>query len=249
MKLRSRTTFAVAAASVAIAAGAGGAFAAGGGGGGPAPETAVAYGGPGIAISVRGPGPGGPPAAIASYLGLTEDELRAQLESGKTLAQIASARGKSVSGLEDVIYADMKTHLDQAVADGKLTAAQEQAMLAELRSHIDDMVNDSGPQVTVKGAGGAPFGDAAATYLGLTPDELRAQIDSGKTLARVAADQGKSVDGLKAAIIAGAKTELDRAVAAGKITAAQEQKMLDDLKSHIDDLVNGAGFVRKTVTA
>jgi hypothetical protein len=226
----------------------------------PTPGTTANVGGPELAIGFDGPGPDkpglsvgieikGPPAAIASYLGLTEDELRAQLESGKTLAQIASARGKSVSGLEDVIYADMKTHLDHAVADGKLTAAQEQEMLAELRSHIDDMVNDSGPQVTVKGAGGAPFGDAAATYLGLTPDELRAQIDSGKTLARVAADEGKSVDGLKAAIIAGAKTELDRAVAAGKITAAQEQKMLDDLKSHIDDLVNGAGFVRKTVTA
>jgi hypothetical protein len=261
MKLRSRTTLAVTAAALAIGAGAGGALAAaGGGGGGTDPGTTANVGGPELAIGFDGPGPDkpglsvgieikGPPAAIAAYLGLTEDELRAQLESGKTLAQIASAQGKSVSGLEDVIYADMKTHLDQAVADGKLTAAQEQAMLADLRSHIDDMVNDSGPQVTVKGVGGGPFGDAAATYLGLTPDELRAQIDSGKTLAQVAADQGKSVDGLKAAIIAGAKTELDRAVAAGKITAAQEQKMLDDLKSHIDDLVNGAGFVRKTVTA
>jgi hypothetical protein len=248
MQLRSRTTLAVTGAAVALAAGAGGAFAAAGGGGG-GPETGTDLGRPAVAIGFDGAGPGGPPAAIASYLGLTEDELRAQLESGKTLAQIASAQGKSVSGLEDVIYADAKTHLDQAVANGKITADEEQTMLAELKSHLDEIVNNAGPHVTVKGVGGGPFGEAAAAYLGLTPAELRAQLEGGKTLAQVAADQGKSVEGLKAAILAGAKTELDAAVVAGKITAAQEQKMLDELESHIDDLVNGAGLVRKTVTA
>jgi hypothetical protein len=248
MKLRSRTTFAVTGAAVALAAGAGGALAAGGLGGG-GPETGTTIGGPGLAIGVNGDGPGGPSAAIASYLGLTKDELRTQLESGKTLAQIASAQGKSVSGLEDVIYADAKTHLDQAVANRKLTADQEQTMLTELKSHLDDIVNGTGPHMTVKGVGGGPFGGAAAAYLGLTPAELRAQLESGKTLAQVAADRGKSVQGLKAAILAGAKTDLDAAVAAGKITAALEQQMLADLESHIDDLVNDAGLVRHTVAA
>ncbi len=234
MKLRSRTTIAVTAAALAVAAGTGGAFAAAGSGG------AAKDGSPGIRIDV---GPGGGPAAVAAYLGLTESELRAQLEAGKSLAEIASAQGKSVAGLEDVIVADAKTHLDEAIANGKLTAAEGETMLADLRSHVDEIVNATGgphgPGVRI--AVGPGFGDATATYLGLTPAELRAQVEGGKTLAQVAAAQGKSVDGLKAAILAGAKQELDQAVAAGKLTAAQEQKVLDDLKSHIDDIVNNAG--------
>ena len=226
---------------------AGGALAAGSGGGEAA--TTNDAGGPGLVISLDESGTAGPPAAIAGYLGLTEDELRTQLESGKTLAQIASAQGKSVSGLEDVIYTDAKTHLDQAAANGKLTADQEQTMLAELKSHLDDIVNSTGPKIAVKGVGGGPFGEAAAAYLGLTPAELRAEIESGKTLAQVAADQGKSVDGLESAILAGAKTRLDDAVAAGKISAAQEQEILDQLASHIGDLVNGAGLIHRTVAA
>ena len=226
MRMRSRTTLAAAGAVVALAAGGGGAFAAGGFGRGP------------------GPGGGGPPGAtaIASYLGLTEAELRTQLESGKTLAQIVSAQGKSVSGLEDVMYADAKTHLDQAVADGKLTAAQEQTMLADLKSHLDDIVNRTGPPggVGIR-VGGPGFGGAAATYLGLTRAELRTQIENGKTLAQIAVAQGKTVAGLKAAILAEAKSHLDRAVAAGKLTAAQEQTMLADLQSHLDDIVNRTG--------
>ena len=91
-------------------------------------------------------GPGGPgAAAIATYLGLTAAELRTQLEAGKTLADLAKAQGKGVSGLKDAIVADAKTHLDADVAAGKLTAAQEATMLADLKSHVDDMVNRTGP--------------------------------------------------------------------------------------------------------
>jgi hypothetical protein len=234
MKLRSRTTIAVTGATLAIAAGAGGALAAGVGGG-TGPDGGPA-GGVGI---VAGPGEG--PAAVADYLGLTGSELRTQLEAGKSLAQIASAQGKSVAGLEDVMFADAKTHLDEAVANGKLTAAQEETMLADLKSHLDDIVNATGKGAGVRIAIGPPFGTAAATYLGLTTGELRAQLENGKTLSQIAAAQDKSVDGLKAAILAGAKERLDQAVAAGKLTAAQEQTMLDKLQEHLDEIVNGTG--------
>jgi polyhydroxyalkanoate synthesis regulator phasin len=182
----------------------------------------------------------GAPAAVASYLGLSESELRAQLETGKTLAQIAAAQGKSLTGLKDVIYADAKSHLDEAVAAGKLTAAQEQTMLAELKSHLDDIVNNTGSPHG-KGAGVRIFGTAVASYLSLSESELRTQVESGKSLAQIATAQGKSIDGLKAAIVAEAKTHLDEAVAAGKITAAQAKAMLDKLTSHIDDLVDRSG--------
>ena len=223
MKLRSRTTVALTGAALALAATGGG--------------TALAAG------SGGGPRPGGAPGAeaIASYLGLTAAELRTQLQNGKTLAQIAAAQGKTVAGLETVIVADAKTHLDEAVAAGRLTAAQEQTMLTGLKAHLDDIVNRSGPPPGGPGHGGPHLGAAAAAYLGLTEDALRTQLQSGKTLAQVATAQGKTVAGLKAAILAGAKTQLDKAVADGRITADQAKTMLAELSSHLDDLVNRTG--------
>src|SRR5262249_54860253 len=109
-----RAIMASAGAAAALAAGAGGAYAAGefdgsqgpGGTGGPAAAVQVDFGGPpgpdrDVHVGVAFFGP-----AVASYLGLSESELRMQLEAGKTLAQIATAQGKSVSGLEDAIYAE-----------------------------------------------------------------------------------------------------------------------------------------------
>jgi hypothetical protein len=136
MSKRTKVAVALAGATLGLGAGA---------------SSALAQGGP--------PGRGGPPpgsAAVAQYLGLTQAQLRMQLQSGKTLAQIATAQGKSVSGLEDVIYNDAKTHLDAAVTAGKLTAAQEQTRLADLKAHLDDIVNHSGPPPGAPGRGGPP---------------------------------------------------------------------------------------------
>jgi hypothetical protein len=192
------------------------------------------------------PGPGPGSKAIADYLGLTAAELRTQLKAGQTLAQIATAQGKTVSGLKDAIVADAKTHLDAAVAAGKLTAARAATMLADLTAHVDDIVNRTGPPGRGPGGPGGPghgpFAGAAITsYLGITAAELRTQVKAGKTLAQVATAQGKTVSGLEDAIVAGAKTRLDAEVAAGKLTAAQAATMLANLTAHVDDMVNRTG--------
>jgi len=215
MKGRSKKALAAAGVTLAVAAGAGGALAAGGNG-------------------RHGGRPG--PAAIAAYLGLTPAQLREQLRSGKTLAQIAVARGKTVSGLEAAIYADVQTHLDRAVANGRLSAAQEQALLTRLKARLDDIVNHAAPAL------GRPvrprLGGAVATYLGVTPAQLRTELRAGKSLAQIATGHGKTVAGLKSAILDAVKTRLDKAVARGRLTAAQEKTILDRLSAHLDQLVN-----------
>jgi hypothetical protein len=79
-------------------------------------------------------------AAAATYLGLTEAKLRAELEAGKTLAEIAKAQGESVAGLKAALKAAAKTTLDAAVKDGRITQAQANEMLSRLDEHLDDMI-------------------------------------------------------------------------------------------------------------
>ena len=102
-----------------------------------------------------GPGPGGFEHhemlggldAAAAYLGLSEDELRAQLESGKSLAEVAKARAKSVEGLVDALVADAKKHVDEEVAEGQLTQSQAEQMLSRLEDGIRAMVNGERPHI------------------------------------------------------------------------------------------------------
>ena len=102
----------------------------------------------GLGLGHRG-GPGGPGMhrgghldAAAAYLGVSEDALRAQLEDGKTLADVAkAAKGKSVDGLVAALVADEKEKVDAAVKAGHLTQAQADAILADAKARTTDLVN------------------------------------------------------------------------------------------------------------
>ena len=89
--------------------------------------------------------PGKSLAGAATYLGLTETALRTELESDKTLAQIAQAQGKSVDGLKAKLKAEAKTKLDAAVKEGRLTQAQADELLGRLDVHLDAIVNGTAP--------------------------------------------------------------------------------------------------------
>ena len=98
-------------------------------------------------------------AAAADYLGLSLTDLRAELQGGQSLADIAAAQGKSVSGLEDAMIAAMKTHLD---ANTTLTAEQKAAALAAMKSHLDVMVTATHSP----GAGIGPLGAGMGSMMG-----------------------------------------------------------------------------------
>ena len=91
--------------------------------------------------------------AAADYLGLSLTDLRAQLQSGTSLADVAAAQGKSLSGLEDAMVAAMTSHLD---ANTTLTAQEKAAALTLMRSNLDAMVtanHSSGSGIGLMGAG------------------------------------------------------------------------------------------------
>ena len=199
--------------------------------------------GAGLAAATHG-GPGGKPyggdlaAAAASFLDLSPAALKAQLVAGKTLAQVAADRNKSVADLVAALKAAEVKELDAAVAAGRLTAAQEATIVAGLTQRLTDLVNRTKPA----DRGGPRHGDVfgvVASFLGLTPAALKTQLVAGKTLAQVAADRNKPVADLVAALKAAEVKELDAAVAAGRITAAQEATIVATLTQRITDLVNG----------
>ncbi len=67
-----------------------------------------------------------------------------ELSARKSLAQITTARGKSVAGLKDAITAATRSRLDKLVAAKVITNAQEQQLLARLSSGLDREINRTG---------------------------------------------------------------------------------------------------------
>jgi uncharacterized protein YidB (DUF937 family) len=111
-----------------------------------------------------GRGPGGPFGAdVATFLGISQSDLRTALQNGQTLAQVAQAHGKSAADLTTFLTNQLKTRLDQAVAAGRITSQQETTQLAQASSRISQMINSTGPKW------GPPPGSPAAATPTATP--------------------------------------------------------------------------------
>lgn len=178
-------------------------------------------------------------AAAAAVAGggaaIAADRFGSSSDSQAVVNDAAKQLGVTPSALTSALKKALENRIDAAVAAGQLTKAQGD----ELKQRIE-----SGQLPLFFGPRGGPhehFGelDAAASYLGLTEAGLRAQLESGKSLAQVAKDRGKSVDGLIQALVDSATKRLDADVAAGRLTKAQEQQILSGLKQRITDFVNG----------
>jgi len=166
------------------------------------------------------------------------------------LARVAGHLGISTQKLEDATKA---AAIDQVNADlkaGKISQAQADAMKARIQKGEVPLFF-GGPHRFGPG-GPHRFGDfgherfgahdhlsSAAGYLGLTVPQLFQKLANGQSLADVAKAQHKSVDGLKTAILDGAKKNLDQAVKNGFLTEAQATEAQKMLESRIDDIVNG----------
>ena len=175
---------------------------------------------------------GGGAAIAASKFGSPSEESQAVVNDA------AKQLGIQPSALSDALKKAFENRVDAAVTAGEITQAQGDAIKSRIESGEFPLFFGGHPD----GFGHhGHFGglDAAATYLGVTAADVRTQLEAGKTLAQIAQDKGKSVDGLIQAMVDDAKTHLDAAVTAGRLTQAQEDSILTDLKQHITDLVNG----------
>ena len=156
--------------------------------------------------------------AAADVLGMTADELRTELESGKTIADVAGEKG-----------VDLQTVIDAVVAAGEDEHVERVTAFVngELREHRG---HHRGFHIGL---------ETAATALGMTTDELREALSAdGATLASVAEAQGVDVQVVIDALVAEAQEHLDQAVADGRITQAEADEKAADLEARITEMVN-----------
>jgi DNA-binding CsgD family transcriptional regulator len=117
-------------------------------------------------LPARGPhgkgGKGGPSrfmtATLATTLKLTQEELKTQLHSGKSLADVAKTQNVDIADVKTALTSDFSAHLAEEVTSGEHTQAEADAKIAKFKTNLDTMVNRVGPAGGMKGEGRGPGG-------------------------------------------------------------------------------------------
>lgn len=162
-------------------------------------------------------------------------------ESQAVVNDAARQLGVQPSELTAALRKALANRVDEAVRDGRLTKAEGDALKARINS--GQLPLFGGPHRGFGKFGRGPHFhlhslEAAASYLGLTRAQLRTQLNGGKTLAQVARNRDKSVDGLIDALVDAQNEKLDQAVEDGRLTQAQVNEIKQGQRQRIADFVN-----------
>lgn len=239
--MRKQKTVAAVAMTAALAGGAligstlGNPLASGAQDGAATTTTAPAAGSTDTGKTDRGPGGrfgGGVDLEVAAEtLGVTTDELRTQLEAGKSLANVAEAEGVDKQKLIDALVAAGEARLDEAKA-----ALPDRIAEAVDATHTPG--EHGGPGGRGPGGRGGASLETAAKALGISEDDLKAELQDGKTIAEVAKEKGVDKQTVIDALVAEAETRSAEAVKTGKITQAEADEHLEDATERITTMVD-----------
>lgn len=96
--------------------------------------------------------------ALAEQLGLKPEDLTAQVQSGKTLVQIAQEKGVSTQDLAATMETSMKAGVAKAVKDGQLTQAKADQILQHMAGQYEWMLTNMGTGMMGTGMMGSESG-------------------------------------------------------------------------------------------
>lgn len=180
-----------------------------------------------------GPSPGGAPGwrgrggfagmkEVVELLDTTVSEILGALRDGKTIAELAADKGVDVKDLMDAIVSNGGERNADLVERGLLTPDQADARNARPRQRAESIVTLPLPY----GLQGEALG-VAAEALGISIDDLIAEIEAGKTVAEVAEAEGVDPEDIVDALVAARKESHEELISLDLMTETQAALALD----------------------
>jgi len=181
------------------------------------------------AASTSTPSPGAPTASTGHQSG------KASAVCNDFVSHFASDLGSTQSKVDAAFQKAVGQTLDDEVKNGDITQAQADAIKKKIAGQTPCALMPPAPK-TPSGTLGAhkqALLSAAASALGITNQQLTADLAGGMTLAQIAAAQNPPVTEaqFRDRLIAKLTPQLDAAVTNKQLTSAQEQAIIQQLKT------------------
>lgn len=195
----------------------------------------------------------------ATYLGMSEKDMLAKLP-GTSLGKLADATaGKSKAGLVAALSTAANADITKALTEKKITDDQAKKLRDNLPTEISNFVDRTwpakaatAPRVSVPNIKSF-LGDLtqiSRDYLGgMSLKDLTAALRSGKSLGEIATANGKTPDGLIAALTLAVNTRIDQAVTDKKLTPEQAATLKAKVSAEVTTFVNRKATLKPATTA
>jgi hypothetical protein len=179
----------------------------------------------------------------ATTIGVTEQVLETDLQSGETIAQVAIAHDTTAQNVITALVGDATTAIDNLVSSGKITSNQASRMESNLTQMVTTFVNQTrpatAPSVNLGGSGEQAALKAAATTIGVSASTLESDLAAGQSVAEVASAHNVSAASVISAVTTAVDSQISSLESSGKLTSAQASTLTSEVSSRVTDWVDG----------
>ena len=146
------------------------------------------------------------------------------------LEKLAANLGVDQSKLEDAVKQTELQIVDEAAQQGKMTSDQAQKIKDRIeQGNFFPMGHFPGPRDGAKAA--FRGNDELAQVLGMSADELKAELQQGKKITDIAQEKGLTADQLRQKLLDAKIQAIQQAVTDGKITQEKADEMINKLQN------------------
>jgi hypothetical protein len=173
----------------------------------------------------------------AATIGVSPEELRNQVRSGKTVAQVSTEHGVDPANVVNAIVTALTQQIDQKAAAGTVDAARA----GQAKQKLPDLANRFVNNTKSDRRGHRVLKDAvqaAAKEIGVSEGDLKQARKDGKSIAQVAKDHDKSAEDVVDAIVKNATRAIDQAVTDGKLDSQKADQIKQKLPNRAKQFVN-----------
>ncbi len=174
--------------------------------------------------------------ALTELLAMSRAEFYQALVDGYTLDALLEAEGLTHDDFSEAYKILAEENVNQALEDGKITEEQAEKMLDKLSD--DDLgeqwlrrMDRKQIEQLMKRVQNFASAERIAPILGMDAAELKQALRGGDTLANVIENQGMDEQNVLGNLIAEAIEQVETALAEGKITADQAERILERMES------------------
>ena len=167
--------------------------------------------------------------AVAQAIGIDVEALFTELDSGKSIADVATANGVDPQAIVDLMIAEENKFIDELIASGEITEEEAAEWKAESAEYTPFMVNSSYVDPFV----------VAAQAIGIDAETLEKEVfENGSAIKAVAEANGVDPQAVIDAIVASEDASVDEMLAAGVISEEEAAEWKAESAEYAAEMVN-----------
>ena len=194
----------------------------------------------------RGGGKSNAAAVIEEQTGLSQEDLRARLQGGESLADIIEAEGGDLEAVVTAALTGLDEKVEALVEAGRLQSDEVDDYKAAVEQRVRDWLAGThegfhGKRHGHRGKVSVSLLTVVSEQTGVSVEDIRTKLSEGSSLADIIEEADGDLTAVTATVMEGYEAQLAAAIENGRVSADKADELRESMRERIESALQAEG--------